>query len=263
VVKPGRDPRAELVEAGARVLAQEGPGALSARSLARAAGTSTMAVYTHFGGMPAVVRAIIHEGFARLAAELARVPATDDPVADCAALALAYRRAAHRAPHLYRVMFGATGFELSAEDRAVGAYTLRVARDAMVRCIETGRFLPAEPWELTRQSWCLVHGLVSLELAGFFPNRTTGVARGEAPGPADGVAQGEAPGPADGVAQGEAPGPAGGRVGGEGDLGRFLVGFASGAGDLPDRAVASVGRALRESELQQLDGDGGDVAGGQ
>lgn len=171
-MKQGRDPRAELVEAGARVLAEQGPGALSARSLARAAGTSTMAVYTHFGGMPAVVRAIIHEGFARLAAELAQVPETTDPVADCAALALAYRRAAHRAPHLYRVMFGATGFELTAEDREIGAYTLKVAHDVLARCIADGRFRPAEPWVLTRQSWCLAHGLVSLELAGFHPDPT-------------------------------------------------------------------------------------------
>ncbi|MEU8664106.1 TetR/AcrR family transcriptional regulator [Actinoplanes philippinensis] len=204
MVKPGRDPRAELVEAGARVLAEQGPDALSARSLARAAGTSTMAVYTHFGGMPAVVRAIIHEGFGRLAAELAGVPPTADPVADCAALALAYRRAAHRAPHLYRVMFGATGFELTDEDRGIGAYTLRVARDAVARCIEAGRFHPAEPWVLTRRSWCLAHGLVSLELAGFLGDPAAGDA----------------------------------------DFRDHLTSFAVGAGDDPARARASVAEAF-------------------
>ncbi|MEU4426953.1 TetR/AcrR family transcriptional regulator [Actinoplanes sp. NPDC024001] len=197
---PGRDPRAELVEAGARVLAEEGPRALSARSLARAAGTSTMAVYTHFGGMPAVVRAIIQEGFARLAAELATVPSTDDPVADCVALGLAYRRAAHREPHLYRAMFG---FELTEEDRAVGLSTLRVARDLMPRCIEAGRFQAADPWVLTRQAWCLVHGLVSLELAGFY----AGLPAGDA------------------------------------EFVRYLEAFAVGAGDTPERAAESAARA--------------------
>ncbi|MBG0562136.1 TetR/AcrR family transcriptional regulator [Actinoplanes aureus] len=205
MVKSSRDPRAELVEAGARVLAEEGPGALSVRSLARAAGTSTMAVYTHFGGMPAVVRAIIQEGFARLAAELATVPATEDPVADCVAIGLAYRRAAHREPHLYKVMFGATGFELTPEDRDVGLYTLRVARDLIPRCIEAGRFRPADPWVLTRQSWCLVHGAVSLELAGFYAE----------------------------VPEADA------------EFGRYLEGFAIGAGDHPERAAESVARALR------------------
>ncbi|GIE31390.1 hypothetical protein Ait01nite_044350 [Actinoplanes italicus] len=248
------------------MLAEEGPGALSARSLARAAGTSTMAVYTHFGGMPAVVRAIIHEGFARLAAELARVPATDDAVADCAALALAYRRAAHRAPHLYRVMFGAAGVEQSGEDRAIGAYTLRVARDSIARCIESGRFRAAEPWELTRQSWCLVHGLVSLELAGFYPGRPA------AEGPDGEGRSGEGrsgEGQSGEGAGAERPGaerPDGagaGRAAGYADLRRFLVGFAVGAGDRLDRAEASVGRAFRESEVQQLDGDGDDVARGE
>lgn len=203
-MKRGRDPRAELVEAGARVLAEEGPGALSARSLARAAGTSTMAVYTHFGGMPAVVRAIIHEGFTRLAAELALVPATADPVADCVALGLAYRRAAHRAPHLYRVMFGATGFELTPEDRGIGVHTLRVVRDVIPRCVEAGRFRPVEPWVLTRQGWCLVHGLVSLELAGFYT----------------------------------------GLLPDDDEFRRYFVDFAVGAGDRPDLAEASVAQAF-------------------
>lgn len=163
-----------------------------------------MAVYTHFGGMPAVVRAIIQEGFARLAAEIATVPSTEDPVTDCVALGLAYRRAAHREPHLYKVMFGATGFELTAEDRAVGLYTLRVARDLMPRCIEAGRFRPADPWVLTRQSWCLVHGLVSLELAGFYADLPAADA----------------------------------------EYRQYFENFAIGAGDTPERAAQSAARAF-------------------
>ncbi|WP_433790233.1 TetR-like C-terminal domain-containing protein [Actinoplanes sp. CA-252034] len=71
-------------------------------------------------------------------------------------------------------MFGATGVDLTDEDRGSGAHTLRVARDAVARCIEAGRFRPAEPWVLTRQSWCLAHGLASLELAGFHGDPATG-----------------------------------------------------------------------------------------
>ncbi|HEY0806715.1 MAG TPA: helix-turn-helix domain-containing protein, partial [Pseudonocardiaceae bacterium] len=71
-----------LVDAAARLLAEEGPAALSTRRLAAAVGTSTMAVYTHFGGMDDLVRAMVREGFARLHERMARVRATDDPVAD-------------------------------------------------------------------------------------------------------------------------------------------------------------------------------------
>ncbi|WP_213451974.1 TetR/AcrR family transcriptional regulator [Rhizomonospora bruguierae] len=164
------DPRQELVEAAARLLTEQGPRSLSARALARETGTSTMAVYTYFGGMPGLVRAVIREGFARLAERLATVRDSDDPVADSFRLAAAYRRSAHLAPHLYAVMFGGSsiaGFQLSEEDRRIGLYTLRVARDAVSRCIEAGRFRPADPWSVTRHLWCQLHGLVSLELTGY------------------------------------------------------------------------------------------------
>lgn len=129
-----------------------------------------MAVYTYFGGMPGLVRAVIREGFARLADHISAVHPTDDPVADAFRLAFAYRQSAHSAPYLYAVMFGGSsiaGFELSDEDRNIGRYTLRVARDTVPRCIEAGRFRPAEPWSVARHLWCQLHGLVSLELAGY------------------------------------------------------------------------------------------------
>ena len=44
-------PRERLVEAGTRLLERDGPEALKARKVAAEIGVSTMAVYTHFGGM--------------------------------------------------------------------------------------------------------------------------------------------------------------------------------------------------------------------
>jgi AcrR family transcriptional regulator len=136
-----------------------------------------MAVYTYFGGMPGVVRAVIREGFTRLADRLALVAASDDPVADGFQLAIAYRESAHERPHLYAVMFGGStiaGFELSDEDRRIGLYTLRAARDMVPRCIRAGRFREAEPWSVARHMWCQLHGLVSLELAGYLPASRSG-----------------------------------------------------------------------------------------
>lgn len=162
--------RADLVATAARLLAEEGPKALSARRLAAAMGTSTMAVYTYFGSMPEVVREVIREGFGRLAFRLADVPATADPVADLAESARAYRASALADPHVYAVMFGGSsiaGFALSEEDRKLGLYTLRITRDGARRCIEAGRFRPADPWLLAHQQWCMLHGFVQLELAGF------------------------------------------------------------------------------------------------
>ena len=62
------DVATRLVEAAARVLAEEGPSAVSARRLANEVGASTMVVYTHFGGMDHVLGHVRREGFRRFAA---------------------------------------------------------------------------------------------------------------------------------------------------------------------------------------------------
>ncbi|HEY6309958.1 MAG TPA: helix-turn-helix domain-containing protein, partial [Streptosporangiaceae bacterium] len=84
------DNRTTLIDAAARLVAEGGPRSLSARLLAREAGTSTMAVYTYFGSMSAIVREIVHDGFARLKRLFDLVEATDDPVADMALLGRVY-----------------------------------------------------------------------------------------------------------------------------------------------------------------------------
>ena len=62
--------RAALTDAAARLLGEEGPAAMTTRRLATEAGTTTTAVYTHFGGKEDLVRAIVWEGFDRLTAHL-------------------------------------------------------------------------------------------------------------------------------------------------------------------------------------------------
>jgi AcrR family transcriptional regulator len=172
-VSPRRsDPKTRdaLVDIGARLLSLEGPDALSTRRIAAEAGTSTMAVYTHFGGMNGLVREMVYEGFRRLRDEFARVTVTDDPVADAATYGRAYRRNALANPHLYPIMFGGTrlaGFELTEEDRQHGRYNLLDVVNCAGRCIEAKRFRAAETGMVAHQMWLAVHGLVSLELGDY------------------------------------------------------------------------------------------------
>src|ERR1700733_13667670 len=98
--------KANLIETAARLLAEEGPKALSTRRLAATVGSSTMAVYTHFGGMDDLVHAMVLEGFERLNLRMNEVARTDDAVSDVAALGAAYRANAQEHRHLYSVMFG-------------------------------------------------------------------------------------------------------------------------------------------------------------
>jgi AcrR family transcriptional regulator len=162
--------RARLIESAARILAEQGPLALSTRRLAAAVGTSTMAVYTHFGGMDDLVRTMVHEGFERLSERMNAVQPSADPVADVAALGAAYRANAQEHQHLYAVMFGGSnlgGFALTDDDRQFGRYTLGNLVGAVTRCMEQGRFRPGDPYLVAHQMWIALHGLVTLELGGY------------------------------------------------------------------------------------------------
>jgi AcrR family transcriptional regulator len=162
--------RATLIDVAARLLAEEGPQALSTRRIAAEADTSTMAVYTHFGGMSGLVREIVYEGFARLQNHFSQLKQTDDPVADLCLHGRAYRGNAQTNSHLYAAMFGGeslSGFELSEEDRQHGRYVLAGIVECVGRCIEAGRFRAADPGMVAHHMWFAMHGLVNLELGDY------------------------------------------------------------------------------------------------
>ncbi len=169
-VTPTADVPQRLIEAAARLLADEGPAALSTRRLAAEVGTSTMAVYTHFGGLPELVKAVVREGFKRLADHMAAVPETDDSLADLAALGEAYRANAHDNPQLYAVMFGSAslgGYRLHDDELDEGRYTYDVLVAATQRTIDAGIFKPGDANAIAAQLWSATHGFVMLELAGY------------------------------------------------------------------------------------------------
>lgn len=155
--------RTALIETAARLISEEGSAGLTLRRLVDEVGTSTMAVYTHFGGMDELRRTLRREGFARFAAQLAEVSYGSDPVEDLTVLGWAYHRSATTSPHLYRVMFMEQ--PLDELDAGVGRDTLDVLLRAVNRCITSGRFHPADPAELAAQLWAVAHGLVALRLA--------------------------------------------------------------------------------------------------
>ena len=128
-----------------------GREAVSARSLAARTGTSTTAVYTHFGGMPGLWRAVRQEGFTRLARRLAAVERTDDPVRDLAALGAAYVASARRDPFLYRAMFDAAA---DLDDEAAADATFGGLVERADRARRVGRFTDdADPVAVATRFW--------------------------------------------------------------------------------------------------------------
>ncbi|SHN47245.1 TetR/AcrR family transcriptional regulator [Cryptosporangium aurantiacum] len=160
--------RHELVDAGGRLLAAEGPSALSTRRVAQQAGVSTTAVYSLFGDKAGLVREMFLAGFERLGEAFAAVPRTDDALGDLLALGRAYRTSALTNPHLYELMFGrpVPEFRPDAETGALIQPTFDTLVAAVVRCVNEGVFEPAEPLDLAVRINALAHGLCSLELRG-------------------------------------------------------------------------------------------------
>src|ERR1700712_134862 len=97
-----RSVREELLHAAVGLLNEHGPDALQTRKVSAAAGTSTMAVYTHFGGMRELIAEVAREGRRQFDVALT-MPESDDPVADLLLSGVAYRRFAIQRPHLYRL----------------------------------------------------------------------------------------------------------------------------------------------------------------
>jgi AcrR family transcriptional regulator len=157
--------RVALVEAAAEMLAARLP--VTARSLADRVDTSTTALYTHFGGMPGLWRAVRQEGFTRLAGRLEGVETSADPVRDLAALGAAYVQNALAHPALYRAMFDAAADleDAAAADRSFG----RLVEEA-ARARAAGRFAAdTDPAAVATRFWAAGHGLASLVVAQVLP----------------------------------------------------------------------------------------------
>ena len=158
--------RVRLLEEAGRLLAEDGPEALSLRRLAAEVGTSTTAVYSLFGGKPELVREIHREAFRRFGARLAEVRRTDDPLRDLAELATAYRDYALANPHLYTVMFGrpVPDAELDPQDAAESDATFQPLLDIVRAAADAGLLVDVPAETIATGLWAVVHGLMSLEL---------------------------------------------------------------------------------------------------
>lgn len=168
--------RDRLVAAALSVLERDGPAAIQARTVAGEIGASTMAVYTHFGGMPTLIEAMMREGLARFAEHTRAVAHTDDPMADLIAGGLAYGEFAMQNPQLYRLLFGLSDIgrvdKLLAGgatpwDLAEGVDALSVLVAAVERVIEAGRIRSQDPTAAATQILSATHGFVLLTMGGF------------------------------------------------------------------------------------------------
>jgi AcrR family transcriptional regulator len=173
-------PRERLIDAALTVLERDGPRALQARRLASEVGASTMAIYTHFNGMPKLIEAMMREGLSRFAEHIRRVPQTDDPMADLIAGGLAYGEFALQNPRLYSLLFGLTDSGRGGErlsdaaatwDLAEGVDALSVLVGAVERAIDARRIRQQDAKSAAAQILSTTHGFVLLMMSGFIDSQ--------------------------------------------------------------------------------------------
>jgi AcrR family transcriptional regulator len=164
--------RRGLLELAARLLAEDGPQALTLRHLAQRANCSTKVVYTLFGGKNGLSEGLKVEGFARLRFTVERERRRHrDPVKALLPVMLTYRSfaLAHRA--LFGVMFGnalpehvPTEYSRQQARLALGAVESAVAKAHAALGIG-----PDDAREAAVRLWAAVHGPVTLEVEGITP----------------------------------------------------------------------------------------------
>lgn len=170
--------RQRLVAGAERLLAEQGADKLSLRQLAREAGISTMGIYTLFGGKDGLMQALYAEGFARLYRYALSAESKGDPVGWLWRSLNAYRRFALDHSALYRLCFGGEQrFVPVARDLRFGSLTVpdqgaypsyKSLMDAFAEGQRRGVIVTEQSADaLAHLAWAIIHGLVSLEIAGY------------------------------------------------------------------------------------------------
>ena len=168
--------RREVLEAAADLLATEGPGGLTLRRVAAAAGGSTQLVYTLFGGKPGLADGLYAEGFARMVERtrgaLALAPPAGDPER-VVACGQAYCAFAREETGFFSLMFGRVvpGFAPRTETRrASRAASMGLLVATVTECLEAGTLEAPDAVALAQACWATAHGVASLLVAGLLPD---------------------------------------------------------------------------------------------
>lgn len=157
--------RRQVLDVASRLLADEGPSALTMRRLASEVGASTMVLYSRFTGRDELMGQLLTEGFARFGDALGEV-SHPDAFEQLRELGRAYRRFALENTSYFRLMWGPLACPpghppMPQGRRAYQALVLSVTR-VLAALDRPAR--EAEPLALS--VWSAVHGFVSLELSG-------------------------------------------------------------------------------------------------
>ncbi|MGC4995665.1 MULTISPECIES: TetR-like C-terminal domain-containing protein [unclassified Streptomyces] len=162
--------RERLVVCATEMLATGPRESVTVRAVAAAAEASTTAVYSLFGGKDGLIGAVRDRAVSGLFAEVSAVPASEDPLADIHALAVAYRRWGCGHSHLYAVLFG--GVQSFDPSGSVGTGDPIGPLLAAIDRALAASLLAGDVTSIALSVWATLHGVVTLELAGALDTAT-------------------------------------------------------------------------------------------
>lgn len=169
---PTAEVEAAVLDAAERLVATDGPRALSIRTLAKEAGVAPMSIYNRFGDKEGVLLALFVRGFHDLVAHIAPPELTGPVATPAEALdrmrisCQAYRRFAFRSPGTYSLMFEQGHDDVEPDDEAMdvaaAAFLTLVGHIEAAQAV--GAIVEGSSAELAQRAWACIHGAVSLEL---------------------------------------------------------------------------------------------------
>jgi AcrR family transcriptional regulator len=159
-----------LINAGVEILSKEGVGGLSLRKVAKKAGVSHAAPYSHFADKQALIAAISTESFRQLYERINDVAEKykKDPAKQLTEAAWAYVQFALDDPDRFKVMF--SGILEKEKEYPEFVEASQKSFQQVVRIIEanqTAGRLGSGPSDLAALSaWGMIHGFIMLLLEG-------------------------------------------------------------------------------------------------
>ena len=162
--------RDSVLSAALELLASEGVAGFTTRSVARAADTSTPAVYELFGDKGGLVRELFFAGFRLLREQLGTLAESGDRRSrarvELVAMLARYRQFIRENPVLAEVMFSRpfSDFDPSEDERAAGESVRVFVIERVRRCVDAG-VLVGDETDLAHVIVALVQGLALAENA--------------------------------------------------------------------------------------------------
>lgn len=168
------DLRQGMLDAASRLLVEQGAAALTVRKVAEAVNCSTTLLYSIFGGKDGLANALYLEGFARFKQDFLEQEALSaqktSGIERIWMYANNYHDYARKNPSYYLVMFGdaIAGFVPPLESRLAAWESFTPLIAEFERCMQEGSLPASSPGAAARLLWAAMHGVISLELKGYY-----------------------------------------------------------------------------------------------